>query len=324
MATIRPVKNGFRVEVYVEGARASKVLRTKREASAWGAAKEVELRQEKRALPDTRYTLGNAIDRYLEEVVPRQQGAVQAARRLKQLKRMTSADSLLCDLPAPYFAEFRNLRLTQVKPATVRRELTLLKSVYEQARTEWLWISDNPLSEIKKPGHSPHRERTLSRAEIKGMLKEMKYSPTGPVKTESQAAALALLLALRTGMRAGELCGMTWDVVSPKSVFLAKTKTKPRDVPFSWKARRLLEKAKGRHERMVLGLTQNTLSPMFVTYRKRAGLAGFTFHDTRHTAATWMAKKVDVLTLCKIFGWSNPKMAMTYYNPKAADIADLL
>ncbi len=49
-----------------------------------------------------------------------------------------------------------------------------------------------------------------------------------------------------------------------------------------------------------------------------------TFHDTRHTAATWMAKKVDVITLCKIFGWTDPKMAMVYYNPKASDIADLL
>jgi hypothetical protein len=34
-----------------------------------------------------------------------------------------------------------------------------------------------------------------------------------------------------------------------------------------------------------------------------------------------MAKKVDVLTLCKIFGWSNPKMAMVYYNPTPSQMA---
>lgn len=67
-----------------------------------------------------------------------------------------------------------------------------------------------------------------------------------------------------------------------------------------------------------------TLSHLFVRYRKDIGLDGVTFHDARHTAATWMAKKVDVLTLCKIFGWTDPKMAMVYYNPKASDIADLL
>ena len=42
------------------------------------------------------------------------------------------------------------------------------------------------------------------------------------------------------------------------------------------------------------------------------------------TAATWMARKLEVLDLCKTFGWSNPKMAMVYYNPTAEDIADLL
>ena len=324
MASIRPVKNGFRAEVFIGGTRASKVLRTKREALAWGAAKETELRQEKAAPPGTRYTLGDAIDRYLKEVVPHQQGAVQATHRLRQLRRMVAADKLLSELPASYFADYRNLRLGQVKPATVRRDMTLLHSIYERARVEWLWVAENPLRDIKKPGNSPHRERTLRWTEIKAMLKVMRYSPRGEIGTDTQALALALLLALRTGMRAGELCGLTWPVVSGKTVFLPKTKTKPREVPLSVKARRLLEKARGRHELLVLDLTQPVLSSMFLAYRKKAGLSGFTFHDTRHTAATWMAKKVDVLTLCKTFGWSNPRMAMTYYNPKAEDIADLL
>jgi integrase len=55
-------------------------------------------------------------------------------------------------------------------------------------------------------------------------------------------------------------------------------------------------------------------------------LSGFTFHDSRHTAATWMVNsgKVDVLSLCKIFGWTNTTMALTYFNPKAVDIAKQL
>jgi hypothetical protein len=30
------------------------------------------------------------------------------------------------------------------------------------------------------------------------------------------------------------------------------------------------------------------------------------------------------LTLCKIFGWSNTAQALTYFNPKASDIAKQL
>jgi hypothetical protein len=37
-----------------------------------------------------------------------------------------------------------------------------------------------------------------------------------------------------------------------------------------------------------------------------------------------LAPRVDVLTLCKIFGWSSTTQALTYFNPKAADIAERL
>jgi hypothetical protein len=34
-----------------------------------------------------------------------------------------------------------------------------------------------------------------------------------------------------------------------------------------------------------------------------------------------LSPRLDLLDLCKMFGWSNPKMAMRYYNPTASDIA---
>lgn len=68
-------------------------------------------------------------------------------------------------------------------------------------------------------------------------------------------------------------------------------------------------------------MSAQSLDANFRKYRARAGLSGFTFHDTRHTAATMLSHKVDVLTLCKIFGWSNTSQALTYYNPTASDIA---
>lgn len=324
MASVRPVKNGFRAEVFVDGRRASKVLRTKREAAAWGAAKETELRQEAEAPPDTRYTLGDAIDRYITEVVPQLRSPAHTLRKLAYLKQQLGAATRLCDLSASRFADFRNMRLSQVKPATVRRDMVMLRSLFERARLEWLWVSENPLQHVKKPGNSPHRDRTLSWGEIKAMLKVLGYRPLGPVRSASQTVGLAMLLALRTGMRAGEICNMTWSAVRERSVYLAETKTKPREVPLSAKARRLLEKARGRHASLVLDLDRQAMSLMFIFYRKKAGLSGFTFHDTRHTAATRLAKRVDVLTLCKVMGWANPQMAMVYYNPKASDIADML
>ena len=122
-------------------------------------------------------------------------------------------------------------------------------------------------------------------------------------------------------MRAGELTGLTWLNVKKDYVILPITKTKPREVPLTKKAIRLIQKMKGFDPDLVFGLKSPTLDALFRRARIRAGLEGFTFHDARHTAATWLAPRMDVLDLCKMFGWTNPAQAMTYYNPTASQIA---
>lgn len=40
----------------------------------------------------------------------------------------------------------------------------------------------------------------------------------------------------------------------------------------------------------------------------------------------WIGRsgKLQLLELCKMFGWSDPKMAMIYFNPSADDLANKL
>jgi integrase len=86
-------------------------------------------------------------------------------------------------------------------------------------------------------------------------------------------------------------------------------------------ARKLIEKASGLNKIKVFNLSSASLDALFRKAKGRAEIEGITFHDSRHTAATWLAPRMDVLDLCKMFGWSNPKQAMTYYNPTASQIA---
>ena len=141
----------------------------------------------------------------------------------------------------------------------------------------------------------------------------------------SQAVACAFLFALRTGMRAGEICALKWgdlraDHLIVTGAEIGGGKTGRRFVPTVPQIERLIGSMRGWDEDYVFGLKAQTLDALFRKYRARAGLSGFTFHDARHTAATRLAGRVDVLTLCKIFGWKNPKRAMTYYNPTPAQI----
>ncbi|MNR14441.1 Phage integrase family protein [compost metagenome] len=157
------------------------------------------------------------------------------------------------------------------------------------------------------------------------MLREMGYQRAGRIGSTAEAVANCMLLALRTGMRAGELCGLTWANVHDLHAHLPDTKSdRPRDVPLSSRARAIVRRMKGWDENLVFGIRSASLDTLFRKYRERAELWGFTFHDTRHTAATMIAKRLDVLDLCKMFGWTDPKMAMVYYNPHASSITQRL
>lgn len=283
------------------------------------------MRTDALAGPGDRQTLADALRRYAAEVSPKKRGGRWESIRIAAFLRDPSFPAgKIVEITPQDIGRWRDARLAKVSSGSVIRDMGLLSSVLEHARREWRWIASNPCRDARKPREPDHREVIITRAQIKGMLRSFGYRPGAPCRTVAQACAAAFMLALRSGMRAGEITGLTWNRVRPHSVWLPVTKTTPREVPLSRKAMRVVESMRGFDDDLVFGLRSQTLDAMFRRYRARADLAGFTFHDSRHTAATWMARKVDVLTLCKIFGWKNPKMAMVYYNPKAKDIARLL
>lgn len=326
MASIAPHKLGFRAQLCVNKHRESAIFRTKREATIWAAARETELRAQAKASPGERFTFADALDKYVKEVSPRKRGhrweAVRVAAMLNDPFLPTR--ERVGNLTTAQLLAWRDIRLKSVKPGTVLREIGLLSDVLEVARREWQWIPVNPMRDVRKPRSPEHRKVVITRAQIRLMLGEMGYSPRKPIRTISQAVAVCFLVALRTGMRAGELCGLTWDRVHDGHCVLAVTKTTPRDVPLTSKAMALIEKMRGFDKALVFGIKSQTLDAIFRKYRARAGLSGFTFHDARRTAATWISKKIDVLTLCKMFGWTDPKKAMIYYSPTMKSIVDML
>lgn len=150
------------------------------------------------------------------------------------------------------------------------------------------------------------------------------HHPGQPVKSVTQSIAYCFLAALRTGMRAGELTHLTWDRYHGNYIRLETTKTGvPRDVPLSSKARRVFERVRGFDKELVFGVTPQTLDTLFRRARTKSGLSGFTFHDSRHTSATWIGKsgKLNLMEFCKMFGWRDTRHALVYFNPSAADLS---
>jgi len=313
MASIKPYRDTWRAQIFVLGVRDSKCFRTKREAESWASARETSIRNQSNR---------PAGEKHGEEVSPKKRGKRWEQIRIEALIDMPSfpASLPIGELTTTHFADWRDSRLKQVTPGTVLRELTVISSVFETARKEWRWVSENPLRDLKKPRQPDHREVTIDLWKIRRMLVELGWNK-GPCKSTKQAAGRAFMLALRSGMRAGEICALTAQNVRDDYCILPVTKTKPRSVPLIPSAKRIIDSMAGWDDKTVFGITAQTLDATFRKARKSSGLDGFTFHDSRHTAATILSRKVDVLTLCKIFGWANTSQALTYYNPTASDIA---
>lgn len=320
MASILRYRSGYRALVCVGGVRDSATFRLKREAEIWAHKREEELRNPAAVVSSLR----QALERYAQEVSPTKRGERWEIVRIAAfLKSSLPIDSPINEITPEILGRWRDERLRGVKPGSVLRDCSLLSAIFETARREWRWIAVNPMADMRRPREPAHRSVVITPWEALKMLRVMGYH-RGPCKSSTQAVCVAFLLALRTGMRAGELCGLKWSDVEDGFCRLPITKTVARDVPLAGKAMRLVESMRGWDRVKVLGLSSQTLDALFRRYRQRAGLSGFTFHDARHTAATMLARRLDVLTLCKMFGWRSTSQALTYYNPTAGQIKRML
>jgi len=326
MASIQKTEKGYRAQIKLNGIRESQCFRTLREAKAWADARTYEIAESGKKPKREQVTVAAVMTRYAEEVSTSKRGAAWERIRISAMLIDPAFPSsvLLGELTPEMVSRWRDARLKEVKPGTVLREIGLVSAIFDTCIREWDLIDQNPIKKIRKPKKPEHRDALYSWRQIRAILKATGYRWNGNVRTVAQTTGMCFLVALRTGMRAGELTGLTWDRVYSDHVFLPVTKTNKRYVPLSSKAARLIERMRGYDPNLVFGINPQSLDANFRKYRIRAGIEGMTFHDSRHYAATQMAKRVDVLTLCKVFGWTNPKMALTYYNPTASDIAKML
>lgn len=329
MATPHKTAQGtWRIQVEVRGQRDSGTFPTKREATEWGQRRVLELRHQATTPAGERKTLLDALRRYADEVTPAKRGNAKESIRLAAFERQPlPLHKPMASITTADLAAWRDARLRVNARGSVLRDISLLSSVLETARREWGWLHVNPMADVRKPAQPDHRERVIYTWEVRRLLRAMGHQAQPPhrVRSVAHAVAVCFLAALATGMRAGELCGLRWADVHETHCHLPMTKNGSyRDVPLSPVAIRLIERMRGWDALSVFGLTSQTLDALFRKYRQRAGLDGFTFHDCRRTAATRISKRVNVLMLCRIFGWADPKMAMVYYAPSAEQMADLL
>ena len=313
----------------------SRTFENKAAAETW--ARDIEATMDRGHFRDPRsikgVTLAQALSQYEDKVSTHKRGHAQERYRIQAILKHPMAHRSLGDMRSCDFADYRDERLQQVGPNTVRLELALLSHLYTIAIKEWSWPLEHALRNVRKPKTPPGRERRLEGDEEKRLLAAIQL----PHRHRCQIWLNACVrLAIETGMRAGEILSLEWSQVhlSRSVVKLEATKNGDRrTVPLSSAAVALLEDLHTSAEcagptassRVIQGFHDTSgLDWAFSLACRDARIEGLRFHDLRHEAATRMAPHMKPQELAKVLGWKTLQMAMRYYNPSDDELVNIV
>lgn len=322
MASIARAGKRWRAQVFVDGARSSKVCDTKAQAAAWALEQESQLAGDR--LPDK--TFADALERYARDVAPLHRGEAWEVRRLGAMGRHALAGKRLAMITGADIAAWRDDRLRAVQPASVLREMKLMRSVFESCRRDFGWLRENPMRDVTRPTAPPSRKRRVTANEIERLMLACGLGEHLAADTATQRVGLAFLLGLETAMRAGELLGLhAGDVdLAARVASLPKTKNgDSREVPLSTRAVEILQLLPV-GDGPLLAISEQSRDALFRKMRKRAVLEDLHFHDSRAEAIWRLSKRLDVLQLARVIGHRDLKSLMIYYNESASELAQRL
>ena len=247
------------------------------------------------------HTLSEAIDRYFLEELPRKPKNARNVRQHLEWFRSELGQYALSAIRPSIINEKRILleqgitaRKQRRSSTTVRRYLTSLSHLFTIAVRDWEWMHENPMEKISKPQAAPGRQRYLGTDERKRFLDEVK-------KSRCPVLYVIVALALSTGMRRGEIMNLRLkniDITNKKIILETTKNGEPRNIPLIGNAlNEVLALVKERNAKQSDLLFPSPMTPdkpydiqtawNFVL--KRANIENFTFHDLRHSTASYQA-----------------------------------
>ena len=204
---------------------------------------------------------------------------------------------------------------------TINHYFNTLSKLFQMLVGDWDLVIANPIKGIKRMPPSHGRSKRVT-SDIEKIL-----------LNSCDAISLSLLcsiikFAIQTGMRRGEIMGLTWtDIDLPnRKAYLHQTKNgEPRQVPLTRQAMAVLE-ALSRDEERVFPMSMTCLRSQFERIKEHAKpkwdgkgsnpFEDLRFHDLRHEALSRLSDiGLNVIELSHISGHKTLGMLKRYTHP---------
>jgi integrase len=228
---------------------------------------------------------------------------------IKKFKRFFG-DTPLTAIKTEDIEKYKGSRRSLVKEATINRELAVLKVILKKA-VIWGYARHDPAKDIRNYKEELIPIRILSPDERKRLLAAC-----------TEFLRPIVVMALKTGMRKGEILNLKWAHVDLTHQIISVTHTKSkklREVPIHPELEDILKELPrgseyvfhGRHGERIKDEGKFRID--FVASRNAAGLADLTFHALRHNFASELAAKgADLRTIQEYLGHSSLMLLQRY------------
>ena len=271
-------------------------------------------------------TFREMMDRYLKEraVLKAPKSYVRDVTALNHLLPVFG-DKVLAMITPKILAGYKaQRRIERAAPATINKELQLVRHAFNVAMREWEWCRENPMHRVSMEPVRNEVDRWLT-----GNEEERLLGSASPWLREIMG------FALNTGMRQGEILNLQWQDVDFARGTLMVMKSKNgtrRTIPLNATVYELLAAKQA--------VTGATCGPVFKTplgnelqvrylvrefceARDRAGIPDFRFHDMRHTFATRLVQRgVDLYKVQRLLGHKTSTMTQRYAHHSPESLRD--
>ncbi|MGD2080377.1 MAG: site-specific integrase [Nitrospirota bacterium] len=199
--------------------------------------------------------------------------------------------------------------------STVIKELQFVRRVFSLCKREWLYVRQSPFEFFRMPADNTHRVRILEPGQFEALVAACP-SWLRPI----------VILARYTGMRRGNVLGLTWGQIdfSNRLINLDMTKNGQRlSVPLTETPYGVLVEIKSSkvvrlncpyvfHERGK-PVSPHKVTTAFRRACRRAGVENFRFHDLRHDFASRLVQGGnDLYIVQNLLGHKDGRMTQRY------------
>jgi len=212
-----------------------------------------------------------------------------------------------------------------VSSSTVNKEVSLLRALMNRARNEWKCAVGMVDWKKRRLQEREHGTQWLTKEQALRVIDKAVPHLRGP-----------LIAALCTGLRSENLMRLDWSQIDMqgRTITVRVKSRKPGGKilalaiadPLFLVLANLGPKSAGRVFLYRGRPIKTDVRRAFLTALKRAGVTGkFTWHDLRHTAASWMIQDgADLLTVRDALGHSDAKLTQRYAHVAKTKVAEAL